>query len=195
MVTRAAKVPVVGGALLITVGRALGTVHVEDDDLRFLAIMNPVDPESREVGQGRQVLLRCQPLRLEAPHLTGRGGTTIKALAVHDGSHRRVERQSLGIVDILIPGQTAIDRLPQQARQKVARVLAAPQVRQRRPTEVGQAENLVQLAVGQEPSVRGDLAAMEFQLRAAVKIDPHMRLSGWTRRVTRVSPVVMMVLH
>ena len=76
-------------------------------------------------------------------------GTTIKALAVDDGSHRRVERQSLGIVDILVSGQAAIDRLPQQARQQVARILAAPQVRQRRATEVGQAENIVQLAVGQ----------------------------------------------
>ena len=33
VVARAAKVPVVGGALLITVGRALGTVHVEDERL------------------------------------------------------------------------------------------------------------------------------------------------------------------
>ncbi len=54
----------------------------------------------------------------------------------------------------------------------MARVRATPQVRQRRPTQIGQAENLVQLAVGQEPSVRRDLAAMEFQLQAAVEIDP-----------------------
>ena len=39
------------------------------------------------------------------------------------------------------------------------------------------------------------LGAVEFQLQAAVKIDPQMRLSGFTRRVIRVSPVVMMVLH
>ena len=38
--------------------------------------------------------------------------------------------------------------------------------------QIGQAENIVQLVVGQEPSVRRDPAAMEFQLQAAVKIDP-----------------------
>ena len=66
---------------------------------------------------------------------------------------------------------------------------------QHRPAEIGQAENLVQLAIGQEPSIGGDLAAVEFQLQAAVEIDPQMGFSGFTRRVTRGSPVVMMVLH
>ncbi len=131
-----------------------GAIHVEDDDLRSLAVMNPVDPDPREVRQRRQVLLRRQPLRLEAPHLTGRGRTTIKALAVHDGAHRRVARQPFGIVHVLVSGQAAIDRLPQQARQQVARVLATPQVRQRRPTEVGQAENIVQFPIGRRQRPR-----------------------------------------
>ena len=74
----------------------------------------------------------------------------------------------------------------QRARQQVARVLATPQVRQRRPAKIGQAKNIVQFPVGQEPSVRGNLAAVELQLQAAVEIDPQMRLSGFTRRVTRV---------
>jgi hypothetical protein len=47
----------------------------------------------------------------------------------------------------------------------------------------------------EEPSVRGELAAMEFELQATVEIDPQMRLSGFTRRVTRVPPAAMMVLH
>jgi len=118
--------------------------------------------------------------------VAGRGGTTIKALAVHDGSHRRVERQPFGIVHVLVSGQAAEHRLAQQARQQVARVLAAPQVRQRRPGDLGQAENIVQLAVGQEASVRGDLPAVEFQFQAAVEIDPQMGLSGFTRRVRRI---------
>jgi len=36
---------------------------------------------------------------------------------------------------------------------------------------------------------------MEFKLEATVKFDPQMGLSGFTRRVTRGWPVVMMVLH
>ncbi len=39
------------------------------------------------------------------------------------------------------------------------------------------------------------VAAVEFQLQAAVKIDPQRVLSGVTRWMTRVSPVVMIVLH
>ncbi len=54
---------------------------------------------------------------------------TIKATAVHDGTHRRVARQPLGVVDILVSCQAAIDRLTQQARQQVTRVLATPQIR------------------------------------------------------------------
>ncbi len=50
-------------------------------------------------------------------------------------------------------------------------------------------------AIGEQPGIRGDLAAVEFELQATVEIDPQMRLSGFTRRVTWGWPVVMMVLH
>jgi len=36
---------------------------------------------------------------------------------------------------------------------------------------------------------------MEFKLEATVEIDPQMGFSGFTRRVTRGAPIVMMVLH
>ncbi len=67
----------------------------------------------------------------------------------------------------------------------MARVLASTQVRQRRPTQIGHAENLVQLAIGQEPSVGGDLAAVEFQLQAAVEIDPQRWEFGFPNRIRR----------
>ena len=67
------------------------------------------------------------------------------------------------------------DRIGRQA----ARVLASTPARQHRPTEVGQAENIIQLTVDQEASVRGDLAVVEFQLQATVEIGPQMRLSGF----------------
>ena len=60
------------------------------------------------------------------------------------------------------------------------------EVRQRRPTQIGQAENLVQLAVGQEPSVRRDPAAVEFQLQAAVETDPQRWEFGFTYRIRQV---------
>ncbi len=40
----------------------------------------------------------------------------------------------------------------------------------------------------------GDLAAVEFQLQAAVEIDPQMRLSGFTRRVRRVWHGIALIL-
>ena len=168
--------------LLIAVGRALAAVHVEDDDLRRLAPMNPVGPGTGEIAQGCQVLLRRQPLCLEAAHLTGRGCTTIKALAVDDGSHRWITRQSLGIVHVLVSGQASKHRLAQQARQEVARVRATPQVRPRRPAEIGEAENLVQLAVGQQTGVGGDLAPVGFQLEATIEIAPKRRWFRFTHR-------------
>jgi hypothetical protein len=65
----------------------------------------------------------------------------------------------------------------------VTRVPATPQIRQRRAAQFSQAKNLVELAIGQEPGLRGDLAAVELELQATVKIDPLMWLSGVTRRV------------
>jgi len=50
-------------------------------------------------------------------------------------------------------------------------ILAAPGLVQYRPAEIGQAENFVQFAMGQEPSL-GDLAAVKFQLQATVEIEP-----------------------
>ena len=43
--------------------------------------------------------------------------------------------------------------------QQMPRVLALTQIRQHRPGNLSQAENIVQLAVGQEACARGDLAA------------------------------------
>jgi hypothetical protein len=75
------------------------------------------------------------------------------------------------------------------------RVLASTQIRRRHPGDLGQPESFVQLAVGQEPSVRRDLAAMEFQLQAVVEIDPQRSLSWFTRWVRQVWPAMIMIEH
>jgi hypothetical protein len=54
--------------------------------------------------------------------------------------------------------------LAQQLCQKVARVLATPKIRQGGTCKISQPKNLVELAVGQEPGIRGDPAAVEFEL-------------------------------
>ena len=85
--------------------------------------------------------------------------------------------------------------MPKQPLDQVPDVLAASRLGQDRPGHAGQPKRVIQFAIDEEAGIRGDLAAVKFQLQAAVEIDPQMRLSGFTRRVTRVSPVAMMVLH
>ncbi len=53
MAAGAGEVAVVSRSLLITVGWGHRAVHVEDDDVRRLAIMNSVDPKSSQVGEIR----------------------------------------------------------------------------------------------------------------------------------------------
>ena len=77
MVTGAAEVAIPDRALLLAVGRALGTVHVEDDLAGRPPTMHPVDPGTRQIRQGHQIGVRRQPLGLEAPHLTAGCGNAI----------------------------------------------------------------------------------------------------------------------
>ena len=54
-------------------GRADACVYVENDLRRTVPVMNLVDPHRAHVGQGFNIRVGGQNLRLEAPHLTGRG--------------------------------------------------------------------------------------------------------------------------
>ena len=60
MIAGAAEVAVVSCAFLVAMGRADGAIHVEDDHLRWMAVMNLVDPHPVHVGQGFNVLVGGQ---------------------------------------------------------------------------------------------------------------------------------------
>ena len=124
-----------------------------------------------QINQGAEVSFARQPLRHEPPHLAGRSRIQVQTVSVYDSQHRRVERKSLSVVHILISGQASKHRLTEQPLDQVLDILAAPGLVQYRPAEIGQAENFVQFAMGQEPSL-GDLAAVKFQLQATVEIEP-----------------------
>ena len=186
---------VVGCPFLFAVGRADRAIHVENDQLRRPAGVHPVDPSPREIDQRGEVAVVGQPFRLEPPHLARRSCIPVQTATAHDGPHRRVERKPLGVVHVLVPGQPTEHRLAKQPLDQMSDVLAASRLGQDRSGHVGQSERVIQFAIGEQPGIRSDLAAVEFQLQATVEIDPQMRLSGFTRRVTRVWPVVMMVLH
>ena len=186
VVTGTAEVAVPGRALLLAMGRALGTVHVEDDAVWRSPHMHPVDPGAGQVRERREVRLACQPLGLEAAHLAGRGRRSVHTLAADDGAHRRIAGEPLGIVDVFVAGEPAVDRLAQQAEQTVPDVPAAPPLGECRSGHRGQAEGVVQLAIGEQAAVRGDPRTVELQLDPAVEGDPKRRLLGFTRRVPTI---------
>ena len=132
VVAGAAEVAVPGRALLLAMGRALGAVHVEDDAVRRPALVHPVDPGAGQIRERREVRLGRQPLGLEAAHLAGRGRRPVETLAADDGAHRRIAGEPLGVVDVFVAGEPAVDRLAQQPEQLVADVLAAPALGERR---------------------------------------------------------------
>src|SRR4051794_36644269 len=74
VIAGASKMPVIGAAFLLAVGRALARIHVEYDGLRPSPPAHFVDPLTGQIDKGGKVLGSAQPLCLEAPHLAGRGG-------------------------------------------------------------------------------------------------------------------------
>ena len=176
VVAGAAEVAVPDRAFLLAVGRALGTVHVEDDRAGRLAFVHPVDPGARQIRQGFQVGVRRQPLGLEAPHLAARRGRTIETLTADDGPHRGIESEPLGVVHVLVAGEPTEHRLAKQPAQRVARVLAAAAVEELGDRDIGEPKGIVELTVGEQAAVGGDPGAVEFELDPAVEIGPQRRL-------------------
>jgi len=103
-------------------------------------------------------------------------------LAADDGAHGGIAGEPLGVVDVLVAGQPAVDRLPQEAEQPVADVLPAPALGEGGCGRRGQAEGVVQLAVGEQTAVGGGPGPMELELEPTVEGDPE-RLFRFTRRV------------
>ena len=91
--------------------------------------------------------------------------------ATHDGSQRRVEPETFGVVDILVAGQSAVDRLPQQSRQGVLLVLSEAGVVQDGRGRTGQFEGVVEFTIGEKSGIAGDGRAVEFQLELAVEFE------------------------
>jgi hypothetical protein len=87
---------------------------------------------------------------------------------------RRIAGEAVGVVDVLVAGEAAVDRLPQEAEQPVPDVLSAPALGERRRRHGGEAEGVVQLAVGEQAAVGGDPGAVELELEAAM-----LKGSGW----------------
>ena len=77
--------------------------------------------------------------------------------------------QSLGVIDILVTGQAAVDGLPKQIGQRKPGVLAAARVAQMLFDELCQAEPFVQLPHQNQAPVGGDPRTLEKIFKAALK--------------------------
>ena len=60
----------------------------------------------------------------------------------------------------------------EQASQQMAGVLAPAIVGKSTTGQIGQTKSIVEFAIGEQSGVGSDPAAVEFQLQAAVEIDP-----------------------
>jgi hypothetical protein len=169
VITGAGKMAVLGGAFLRALGRADKAVHVENDAVPRLVIMNAANPGTAEIGEGFEVVLGRQPLGLEAPHLAAGCGFAIRPIAADNGPYDRIICQPFSVVDVLAAGETAEDRLTDEARSFVADALPEPIIAEDGCSEIRETENVAQFAIGEQATVRRDASAMELELDSAVE--------------------------
>ena len=97
--------------------------------------------------------------------------------------------EAVGVIDILLSGETAEHRLPELRRQGLVIVLAGPQVGQHLSGYLGQAKGIVQFPEGEQPGIRRDPRTMELQLEAAVESDPQIARFQFTRHKLHAQPL------
>ncbi len=149
MVAGATEVTVVRRSLLFPMGRADAAVHVENDHLRRVAVMNSVNPHPVHVGQDFNVRIARQKLRLEAPHLAGGRGMSFNVLAADNPAHGGITSETLGVVHICIATNAPKHRLAKLTRHAVPSVLAGTAIVENILGGIGQAKGIVKLSIGE----------------------------------------------
>ena len=156
VIARATKVTVVRCSLLFSMYRALRTVHVQDHSPVRRAGHSSVHPLGVQSAQPFYVAVLRKHLGLEPAHGVGASRRSVYASVSNDYPHRRIVGQPFSIVGILVACQTTVHRLPEKAHQSVLHVAAAPSILQTLTRRLCQSQRIVQLAAGQQLSVRGD---------------------------------------
>ena len=115
--------------------------------------VHPVDPGAGQIGSAARLAsvashsVSNRPIWLvEAASRSSPSRPTMARMA-------GIAREPLGVVDVLVAGEAAVDRLSQQAEQPVADVLPTPALGESRHGHRGQAEGVVQLAVGEQAAI------------------------------------------
>ena len=71
----------------------------------------------------------------------------------------------------------------------MATILAGAAIGELVTGRVGQAQRVIQLAIGQQPGIGGDRSAAKLKHQAAVEIEPQRTPIRFTRRVRHCYPV------
>ena len=169
---------------VITIGVDLAKNVFRYTALTRVAVMNPVDPMPGKIGQGFNVCVGGQKLRLEPPHLAGGCSLSFHGFAANNPTHGGITSQTLSIIHVFITANASKQRLAELTRHAVPSVLAGTAVLKNSPGNLCQAKGVIKLSIGEEPTVGGNLGTVELQLQSAVKIDPQRGLFAFTRRVT-----------
>jgi hypothetical protein len=144
--------------------------NISHDVLQPIAAMKPVDPLAVQVGQCVPVLGQGQRLGLEPPHLRGRGSLRIDGTVAHDLAHDRIKSETVGIVDILVSGQSPELRLLEQPVKPMDRVLAASGVAWCCSRQIEKPERVIKFAHHKQAAVRTELRTPELHLHTRVKM-------------------------
>jgi len=75
-------------------------------------------------------------------HLASRSGPTVQATTIDHRPHRRIMRETLGVVHVLVAGKAPEHGLPQQPAQQMPRVPATAAFRQCAAGQIGQPERV-----------------------------------------------------
>ena len=143
--------------------------------------MNALDPAPRQISQRRQIGLLGQPLGLEAAHLAGRGRSLRHGPPTHNPAQGGIMRQPVGIVHVLVSGQPPEHGLAELSDQRVAAILARPGVGEVLSGQVRQAEGIIEVPKGEQPSVGRYARTVGFQLQAMIECDPESGAVTFTR--------------
>ena len=129
-------------------------------------------PLSVHSAQPFHVAVLDKHLGLEPAHGVGADGRSFRTTSPsNDHPHRRIVGQAFSVVGILVARQTTVHRLPEKAHQSVLHVATAPTFPQTVIRRLRQSQCIVQLAAGQQPTVRGDDSAAKLQPYTAVETE------------------------
>ena len=181
VIARAPKVSVVRRSLLFSMYRTLRTVHVQDHPPVRCVRHRPVHPRSVHSAQPFDIAVLGKHLGLEPAHGVGAGGRSLRTTSPsNDYPHRRIVSQPFSVVGILVACQTTVHRLPEKAHQSVLHVTTAPALLQTLIRRLRQSQGIVQLAAGQQPSVRGDGSAAKLQPYTSVETERGAEVGAFT---------------